>query len=110
MSNLKFDAGTIAVIIVVLLFYLRIAMIRGRNKKRQRQLMLKQQKSGKLVPPQDPNMPSYEITSWWLVGAAGLLMLVGLGLKTMTSIPAPYTDYWWLPLVAGGIIFIFCFK
>ncbi len=106
------DYKMVIIIIIVIVFYLRLFMIRGK-KRRQEQLMQHKARSrGKKLPEQKPGSfynPRYEVTSWWLVIAAAVLLLFGVLMATSTLIPV-LRPYDWLFVAAGGILFIFCFK
>lgn len=104
----------IIVIVALVVFYVRLAMLRGQKRKQERKQMLSRMKKGgkdkKETPPASFYNPRYQVTSWWLVGLAVILMCIGLIDKNMTWFPTAYQAYWWIPTTLGVIVFTFCFK
>ncbi|MFN7035121.1 MAG: hypothetical protein ACK4SN_02040 [Bellilinea sp.] len=109
---MKFDIGLAITAVAMLFFYLRLAMLRGRKRRMEREQALKAKKTGKgaKISLPDPNKPRYEIRSWVLVGVAVGLMLVGLAARQTTSFPQLLQDYWWVGTSLGAVLFSFCFK
>ena len=116
---MKFEYGYIIVGAAMVIFYLRMAQLRGRHRRlaREEQLALleeyqkkKKRKDRTLPPLPDKNKPSYDVISWWLVALGCVLMLVGLAMKTSGLFPAPYNPYWWGPTTVGVLVFLFSFK
>jgi hypothetical protein len=123
---MKFSTGLIVVIASMVFFYLRIAYLRGRKKRYEREFALKRRKvngrsKGSPLPQKTPGTPPYGITSWYLVGFAVFLILFGmlmynkmtiLGLEIVknTELITKYSDYWYIPAAIGVIVFAFCFK
>lgn len=106
------DYKTIIIIIIVIAFYLRLFMIRGRKRKQEQITQHKLRSQGKKIPGQKPNpfyRPRYQVTSWWLIGAAIVFLLFGITVGTSNLLPV-LRPYDWLFVAAGGIMFIFCFK
>lgn len=109
---MKFDFGIAVTAVAMLFFYVRLAMLRGKKRRLEREQALKAKKAGKgaKVTLPDPNKPRYEIRSWVMVGAAVLLMLVGLAARQTASFPQLMQDYWWVGTSLGAVLFSFCFK
>jgi len=122
---MEFSFGMIIVLVAMLIFYLRISMLRGQKKRFEREYALKRRRvngrsKGAALPQRNPGTPPFQIKSWWLVGLAILLMLIGLGLYTKfvlwgtalftSKIIDTYHDFWYIPVALGVIIFAFCFK
>lgn len=109
---MKFDFGIAITAVAMLFFYVRLAMLRGKKRRLEREQALKVKKAGKgaKVSLPDPNKPRYEIRSWVIVGAAVLLMLVGLAARQTASFPQLMQDYWWVGTSLGAVLFSFCFK
>jgi len=109
---MKFDFGLAITAVAMLLFYVRLAMLRGKKRRLEREQALKAKKAGKgaKVSLPDPNKPRYEIRSWVMVGVAVILMLVGLAARQTASFPQVMQDYWWVGTSLGAVLFSFCFK
>jgi|WetSurMetagenome_2_1015567.scaffolds.fasta_scaffold23988_4 hypothetical protein len=113
---MSFSPPIIAVGIAILFFYIRMAQLRGQNKRIKNEYALKRRKvggrsKGAALPTDPPGTPPYAITSWWLVALAMLLMLFGVGLYTlMFPQLVQYSQYWYIPVCLGTVIFAFCFK
>ena len=114
----------IVVIIAIAIFYFRIAMLRGRKKRYERELALTRRKvkgrsKGSPLPQQPKGTPPYGVSSWFLVAVSVLLMLAGLlaynqfTIVTWEVIKDPvfvetYSKYWHLAVAAGVILLAFC--
>lgn len=112
---MKLEPGFIGIAIAMAFFYLRLAQLRGRKRRMSMRPAAGKAKGSKKKPTQtqpggDGGSITYEVTSWWLVGAGILLMLGGLALRTYGWLPAPYAAYWWVIVTAGVVVFVFCFK
>jgi hypothetical protein len=120
---MKLDTGMIVIIVVVALFYVRILMLRGQHRTAERKAVLEQIKAveaqkgksqrnqppkKKSAPPMDE--PMFHVTSWWVIVPAVVLMLFGLAMWTTTWFPTNIQTYYWAPVAAGGILFIFGMK
>ena len=110
----KLDYKNIAIIVVVVLFYLRLYMIRGRKIKQDRLETQKAIANRKKKVPASPSSsfyrPRYQVSSWWILGPAIGLCLIGLTVLTTNISPEILKPNYWLFIVAGGILFIFSFK
>jgi hypothetical protein len=116
----------IVVAVAILIFYLRIALLRGKKKRLERELALKRRNvkgrsKGAPLLQKEKGAPPYAVTSWLLVVLAVLLMLGGVVAKNRFSIlgwniigdpevVATYSMYWHWVLSAGVILFALCFK
>lgn len=109
---MKIDVGIAVVGATMILFYLRLAMLRGQKRKQRRVEQLAVMKASKKTKfkPEDPNRPYYQVISWWLVGLAMVLVLAGMAFKTTTSLPQLLQQYWWVITSVGVLVFAFCFK
>lgn len=112
--HLNLNTGTIVFLVICVLFYLRLMMLRGRKLKQERAAIAQRRKSGKNAPVDDikPSYfrPRYEITSWWIVVPALLLMVIGLTITSTGLLPSVLKPYDWMFIAAGGVLFIFGFK
>ena len=112
--NLKVDYQVLIVILSMFLFYLRLAMLRGKKRRQEREEMLRVKKMGKkgakVKVVDDPRKLKYQVTSWVLVVLAAILMLVGLASRQTPSFPDIMNQYWYIITSLGVLLFIFCFK
>jgi multisubunit Na+/H+ antiporter MnhB subunit len=122
----KFSTELLIVAAAIVIFYLRIAMLRGQKKRFEREFALKRRKikgrsKGSPLPKQAPGSPPFGISSWVLVGVAILLMLIGLVAYNKFMflgweiVKDPqwvdtYAKYWHWLVSAGVVMFAFCFK
>ncbi len=121
---MKFTTGIIVVIVAIVIFYLRIAFLRGRKKRYEREFALKRRKvrgrsKGAALPTPEPGSSPYKVTSWFLVAASIALMLIGtiaynnfmvVGIELIKD-PATInalSEYWYIPVAAGVILLGFC--
>jgi hypothetical protein len=95
----------------LLLFYLRMAQIRGRKRRLIKKELIQRKEMGpgkarKVLGEiqADPNKPAYDVRSWWLVGASIVLMLFGMAVYNGTWMPQPFDDFWWTPVVVGVLL------
>jgi len=110
---MNFEPGVIAIAIAMLLFYLRLAQIRGHKRKERRQEQLARMRSkrkGRVNDPQGFYRPNYEVGNYYLLALGVVLMLMGMALRTTNIMPAIYQPYWWGIVTAGVVAFIFCVK
>ena len=119
----KVSIELIVVIISIAVFYLRIAMLRGKKKRYERELALKRRKvkgrsKGSPLPQQPKGTPPYVVRSWFLVVISVLLMLAGLlaynefyiikwPLVNDTAFVGTYSPLWYIPVAAGVILLAF---
>jgi hypothetical protein len=123
---MRISTELIIVIVAIALFYLRIAWLRGKKKRLEREFALKRRKvkgrsKGAMLPQKAPGSPPYGINSWFLVALAVLLMLVGVLAYNKFTILSweivkdptwveTYAKYWHWAVAAGVLVFAFCFK
>ncbi|MEN4011989.1 MAG: hypothetical protein AB1453_08085 [Chloroflexota bacterium] len=109
---MKVDIGLVITGLAMLFFYLRLAMLRGRKRRLERDMALQVKKAGKGAKAaiKDPQKPGYEISSWILIGAAIVLMLLGLAARQSDAFPQLMQDYWWVGTSGGALMFAFSFK
>ncbi len=111
--DLNFDTGMYVILGAMAIFYLRMAQLRGRRKRLEREAIIKSTNKNKgkkaAVLVKEKNTPPFKVTSWALVVIAVLMMLVGIAAREWTVFPQLMRDYWWV-LTAGGVLaFVFCF-
>jgi hypothetical protein len=119
----KISTELIVVIVAIVIFYLRVAMLRGQKKRFERDLALKRRKvkgrsKGSPLPQQPKGTPPFTVRSWVLVVISMLLMLAGviaynkfyfLGTQLVPD-PAfveAYAKYWYILVSAGVILLAF---
>jgi hypothetical protein len=123
---MKITTGLIILIASMVFFYLRIAYLRGRKKRYERDYALVRRKvggrsKGAALPKAAPGSPPYSINSWFLVGFAMILIIIGMLMYNKMSIlgydiiqnaefVAKYAEFWYIPASLGVVIFAFCFK
>ena len=122
---MELTTGMIVVLVAMVLFYLRVAMLRGQKKRYEREYALKRRKvhgrsKGAALPQNTSGTPPYQITSWWLVALAIFLAITGVIMNNKMTIlslniinnPAfvdKYSEFWYIPVAAGVLIFALCF-
>ncbi|MCX6056055.1 MAG: hypothetical protein NTZ74_14300 [Chloroflexi bacterium] len=123
---MKISTGLIIVIISMVFFYLRIAYLRGRKKRYERDYALKRRRvngrsKGAALPKPPPGTPPYGINNWILVGIAVFLVIFGLimynkmtilsfDLLTVLPFLEPFLDLWYIPTAGGVVLLAFCVK
>lgn len=110
---MKLEPGVIVIAVAMLLFYARLAMIRGRKRKEERQELIahmhsKRKGRAKLTPGEA--RPNYEIGNYYLLALGAVLMLMGMAAKTTSIFPAMYIQYWWAVVTLGVLVFTFSVK
>lgn len=118
--DFTFDFGYAITAFTALLFYGRIAMLRGKKRRLAKEEMAevmqmakgKRQKDRMAAIEAKKGQPAVEVKSWILVVVAIILMLIGIVIKNSTdlNIPQILSDFWWAGPSLGFIIFIFSFK
>jgi uncharacterized membrane protein len=116
----KFDFGYAITAFTALVFYARIAMLRGKKRRLAREEMAevmqmakgKRQKDRMAAIEAKKGQPAVEVKSWFLVVVAIILMLIGIVVKNYPdlNLPQVLSDYWWAGPSLGFIIFSFSFK
>jgi hypothetical protein len=110
---MRFEPGVIAIAIAILLFYLRLAQIRGHKRKEQRQEQIAHMRSkrkGRMNPPEGTYRLNYEVGNYYLLALGAVLMLIGMAAKTTNILPEMVQPYWWVVVSVGVVAFIFCVK
>lgn len=109
---MKFDFGIAIVGAAMILFYLRLAMLRGKKRRERREAQLAAMRAGKKAKIElpDPNQPYYQVSNWWLLVVSMILVLAGMAAKTTDSLPALMQQYWWAITSLGVLLFALCFK
>lgn len=120
----RFSTELLVVALAIVIFYARIAILRGQKKRYEREYALKRRKvkgrsKGSPLPEKTPGTPPYGVSNWFLVAIAVILMLVGvvaynkfivLGfelIKNATFVDM-YAKFWYLAVSAGVILLAFC--
>jgi hypothetical protein len=111
----KFDFGYSITAITALLFYLRIAMIRGKKRRLAREELAevmsmakgKRQKDRMAAIEAKKGAPNIEIRSWLVMGVAIVLMIAGIVFKNYPdlNLPQSLVDYWWIGPSLGFVLF-----
>jgi hypothetical protein len=113
---MNIDTGLAAVIIAVLIFYLRLIVLQREQAKRARLAVLKTPKKTRKAggvpprPPQSLSILSKNRVDLAIAGAGLLAILVGVLANAGTiGLPGLQT-YWWLPTALGIVAFSWAFK
>jgi hypothetical protein len=123
---MKLSTGLIVVIVSMVFFYLRIALLRGQKRRYEREFALKRRRvngrsKGAMMPQKPKGASPYSIGSWVLVAVSVIIMLAGLLMYNKMSILGwdilqntafvdQITEFWYIPVAVGVILFSFCFK
>lgn len=125
MGFFKLDTGTIIVGIAIIVFYLRVLQLRGRKRKQKRlenaaklePANIEKEKKAKKYGAKDrkkqakpADVPMFDVSNWWLAGVGALLMCLGLAMNNSGWFPKPYSDYWWISMAVGVLVFVFCIR
>jgi len=121
---LKFSLGLIVVVVAIVFFYIRIAILRGRKKRYFREYALKRRKvkgrsKGAALPAPAPGSPPFGVNSWLLVAlcilvmVAGIIMynnmaVFGIHLIQDPQIVSQYSKLWYIPVAVGIFALSFC--
>jgi cytochrome b subunit of formate dehydrogenase len=104
--------GLIITAIAMLIFYFRIAQLRGFKRRLAREEALERRKKAKIKGgKKDPILqkdffnPQYKVRNWALVGVAVFLMLAGVTMYTANWFPAQAQPYWWIA-ASGGVLLL----
>ena len=108
---MKFDFGLVITGVAMIVFYLRLAMLRGKKRRliREQALAVKRVGKGAKAPPEE-KIKAYQVSSWLLVALAAGLMLIGLAAHQSDIFPQVVRNYWWVGTAGGALLFAFCFK
>jgi len=121
---MRFSTELLVVALAIVVFYVRIAMLRGKKKRYEREFALKRRKvkgrsKGSPLPEKKPGTPPFGVSSWILVAVSVILMLIGVVaynqfyvfgtelIKDAAFVDA-YAKYWYLAVSAGVILLAFC--
>ncbi len=106
------EFGMWVTIIAFGIFYLRLALLRGKKRReiREQALAVKRQGKGAKMTVDEEHLPGYKVTSWPLVAFAVVLMLAGMMARYSTGFPAWAQEFWYVGTALGAIVFAFCFK
>jgi len=123
---MKITTGMIVVVVSMVIFYLRIAILRGQKKRYAREYALKRRKvsgrsKGSALPTPEPGSPPFGVSSWFLVVVSIVIILAGIimynemgffGITLFEGSPLveKLIPYWYIPMAAGVILLAFCFK
>ncbi|MEI8131237.1 MAG: hypothetical protein WCG34_02310 [Leptolinea sp.] len=123
---MNFSTEIIIVIASMAFFYLRIALLRGRKKRYERDYALKRRRvngrsKGAALPQTAAGSPLYGIISWYLVAIAFILIIFGMLMYNQMTILGftlindadlieRYAQYWYILVASGVVLFAFCFK
>jgi preprotein translocase subunit SecG len=100
---MSFDTGTIVIIVVIVIFYVRVLLMQ-RGKSRRAKLMAgKSRRAIKRAAAKgnpDAIIPKsgVQVVSWYLVFASIAIILGGFVLRTTTL---AFKDWWWVFMSAG---------
>lgn len=124
--KIHFSTGLIVVTVAIVIFYIRVAILRGRKKRYEREYALKRRKvngrsKGAALPSNPPGSPPFGVTSWLLVvvscliALAGIIMynnmsLFGMNLISSQAVIEKYSQFWYIPVAIGVILLAFCIK
>jgi len=122
---MKWSTGLLVVIASMVFFYLRIAILRGRKKRYEREYALKRRKvngrsKGSALPAAQPGSPPFGVNSWFLVAVGVLIVIAGVimynnmtmfGIEIITDPElVKYAEFWYIPVALGIVILAFCMK
>jgi hypothetical protein len=109
---MKFDSGIAIVGFSMILFYLRLAVLRGKKRREMREAQLAAMRGGKKAKIElpDPNKPFYQVSNWPLLVISMVLVLVGMAAKTTTGFPELMQQYWWGITSLGVLLLALCIK
>ena len=115
----QFDIGYAITGLAALIFYLRMAQLRGKKRRMAREASAelmkmpkgKKQKAKILEIEKKRNLPTIMITNWPVAIIAIVLMLVSIFVKSDTALvlPALMEQYWWIGAAVGILSFTFAF-
>jgi hypothetical protein len=123
---MKITTGLIVVVASMLIFYIRIAILRGQKKRYERLYALKRRKvsgrsKGAALPTPEPGSPPFGVNSWFLVALSFLVIITGVimynewnifgvTLFAGSALAVKLIPYWYIPMAAGVILMAFCLK
>lgn len=122
---MKLSLEVIVVILAMVFFYLRIALLRGKKKRYYREYALKRRKvngrsKGSALPTPEKGTPPFGVSSWVLVAFSILLMIIGVimyndfyifGAQLFEgSSIRDYANFWYIAVALGVVLLSFCLK
>jgi hypothetical protein len=123
---MKITAGLIVVGLSMVFFYLRVAFLRGRKKRYEREFALKRRRvngrsKGAALPQRKPGSPPFGIKSWIITVISILMIVFGLllynkmfflsvQLISNATFINTFSPYWYIVVAAGVVVLSFCFK
>lgn len=123
---MKISTGLIVVIVAMLLFYLRVAMLRGQRKRYEREYALKRRKvngrsKGAALPSRPAGSPPFGVSSWPLVVISVLITIAGfvmyskmifLGMELVkdAALVDQLAELWYIPVSIGILLLAFSIK
>jgi hypothetical protein len=113
---MRFDAGTIVVIVAVLLFYLRLIVLQWGKSKRLRDLATIQPKARANKAkaggtgtssrrPTSADVMRFRFKNVYLVVLAILLMVAGVVMNFNFVLLLDFRQFWWIPMTLGIVLF-----
>jgi hypothetical protein len=113
---MRFDAGTIVVIVAVLIFYLRLMVLQWGKSKRLRDLATIQPKAkankakagggaGSARRPTTADVMRFRFRNVYLTAFAILLMVAGVVMNFNVAFLLSVRQFWWIPMTLGLILF-----
>ena len=118
---MRFDAGTIIVIVAVLLFYLRLILLQWGKSKRLQDLATIQPKAkaNKTKPaasgpasrrPTTTDVMRFRFRNIYLTVLAILLMGIGVLMNVNPAFLDSVRQLWWIPMTLGIVLFGFMIR
>jgi hypothetical protein len=105
------EPGLIVMVVIVVVFYMRLYLMRRGRKRRENIKILKEMKQGRKAPKMEPGERDapYRVKNWFILVPGVVLLLAALAVYTNAIFPE-YQPYWWVLGAAGGILFMFSFE
>ena len=103
---MKLDFGTIVTIVVVLLCYVRLMLLQWGKARRLRSLVEREKKKGKNTKKIEAELQKnlgVKVTSMPLITFGLVMILAGGIIRAVPSVPAEFSQYWWM-LVSSGVL------
>jgi ABC-type Fe3+ transport system permease subunit len=107
---MRYDIGTIIVIVAVLLFYLRLIIIQRQRIKKARyqysevsKQLAKKKSTGETKPTVQYAKLGVQIRNWLLFSTGLAVMLFGAVVKFKQFTIGTF-DFWWIPVLLGIIL------
>jgi len=123
---MKITLGMIIVAVSLVFFYLRVALLRGRKKRYEREYALKRRRvngrsKGAALPKSGKGAPPFGVNSWLLVAVSVLMIIFGLllynnmyflnmQLISNEAFLKTVAPYWYIAVSLGIVLLSFCLK